>query len=301
MLKQLCQAITDTLWKAYLQQTEQMQKVSIGLTHRGIHSFPLDHFAVIDLPSPHSGIAVMKKIFSKLGYTSRGDGYLPEKQNDFHWLAEAHAEDLPAKEVLPQIVTADFRLDEMPIEVRRIIQQYGEQTKPFPFDEMDELLNQLSNEVASQRLQQLVFQYFQGRDWPLPTVAEFKTVQTFNELLAWVLVFGRRPNHFTVSVHHLSAFNCLAEFLKFIQDDLNLDLNQEEGVIKGNREVGLEQGSTNGIVQTINLQDGEVSLPTGFIEFIWRHPLKQPARLWGDYYTGFVPAYANRVIESLYT
>lgn len=300
MLQPLRKAIIQTLWHAYLQHTPQMQIVAEGLSQKNITHLYLDHFAVIDLPGPHTGIAVMQKLFSLLGFTLRGQGYLPEKQNDFHWLAEENAEAMNAQEVLPQIVVADFRLDEMPKNISNIILKYASQARPFPFAQMESLL-ELNTQEASQQIHQLVTHYFSGRDWPLPTVAEFTIIKQFNELLAWVLVFGRRPNHFTLSIHHLDAFENLYQFLDVVSGEWQLELNQEGGMIKGGASVGLEQGSTTGVTQTVTLQDGEVPLPTGFIEFIWRFPQKQPATLWGDYFTGFIAANANRVIESLYS
>jgi hypothetical protein len=81
-----------------------------------------------------------------------------------------------------------------------------------------------------------------------------------------------------------------------------LTLNQEGGFIKGGPKIGIEQGSTNGIVQTIALADGHIQIPTNFVEFVWRYAHTKPqvqASLWQDYFTGFIPTHANKVIESL--
>ncbi len=302
MLKQLRQNFIQCLWENYRTASVDMQPITAALQRRKIDDIKLDHFAVIDLPGPHSGIPVLKKIFSALGYIERGKDYLAEKQNDFLWMCEEDSPQLPASQVLPQVVVADFRLDEMPPEVRAIIAKYSAMTQPAVADEIEQLAAQGDHHAAEQLLPRLL-NYFSGRDWPLPTKKEFFTVQQFNELLAWVLIFGRKPNHFTLSVHLLEQFKHLDEFHDFIMDEAQLKLNDEGGVVKGGKEMGIAQGSTVGITQTVMLADGEIQLPNGFVEFVWRYPRddKQNPVLWNDYFTGFIARHADRVIESLYT
>lgn len=305
MLKQVRQKIIQNLWCAYHDTTPHVREIEKALENKQITNLPLDHLAIIDLPGPHTGIPVLKEVFSILGYTVRGTGYLPEKQNDFTWLAENDSCQHLASDVLPQVVVADFRLEEMPADVRAIISKYSAQAKPAPVNEMRALASQAENSVeASNRLIDIVTDYFTGRDWPLPTIAEFNCVQKFNELIAWVLIYGRRPNHFTVSVHLLNHFSDLPAFNAFVEQDARLALNHEGGVIKGSVETGIAQGSTVGITETVQMADGSIDLPTGFVEFVWRYPvakhLTKPER-WEDFFTGFVAQYANHVIESLYT
>lgn len=300
MLKYVRETIIQQLWNAYFQTTPQIREVVNGLTanNKGM-TIPLDHFACIDLPGPHTGIPVLETLFKMLGFNKGGQGYLASKQNDFTWLAENNANGKPAHSPLPQVVVADFRLDEMTPKVRAIIEKYSSLATPVPFDQIQSWIH----DEAITALQTFFANYFKGRDWPLPTVEEFKIVHDFNELLAWVLVFGRKPNHFTVSVHLLSAFNNLVEFNEFIEKTLKLSLNQEGGVIKGTSRSGIAQSSTMGLQETIKLADGHVSLPTGFVEFVWRFPnptLTTKPILWGDYFTGFVADHADHVIESLF-
>lgn len=84
---------------------------------------------------------------------------------------------------------------------------------------------------------------------------------------------------------------------------MNIQLNHEGGIIKGGRQAGIEQSSTAGKLQKIKLADGEIELPCGFVEFVWRFPHAHATAkpiLWQDYFTGFIATHANRVIESLY-
>lgn len=303
MLKQLRQQISKALFEAHLNESPDMQLLLAKLQPH-IEIVPLDHFAVIDLPGPHSGIPIMKEFFLALGYHERGCDYLADKQNDFLWLAENDSANTPAANVLPQVVVADFRVEEMPHEVRNIILKYSEQATSAPLSAMKELCarTELGDYSAANLAKTLILDYFTGRNWPLPTTREFQMVHEFNELLAWVLVFGRKPNHFTLSAHLLPIFPDIHTFAQFVRDEVGFVLNNQEGEIKGNETTGIAQGSTQGKLQPVTLADGTVELPAHFIEFVWRYPLqkeKQP-HYWEDFFTGFIGKFANRVIESLY-
>lgn len=305
MLTSLRHQIITQLWQIYRQNTPQIQQIESFLQSEHSPPLTLDHFAIIDLPGPYSGIPILKQLFSLLGYTQQGQDYLPQKQNDFLWLAETDCAHQEARTVLPQAVVADFRLDEMPPAIRDIILRYARQTQPLPLTQLKLLSQAVHKGSASsaESLARLILHYLKGRDWALPTVNEFHTVQEFNELLAWVLIFGRRPNHFTLSIHLLDKFDSLAEFHRLVEYPLQLPLNHEGGTIKGSEAIGIEQGSTIGTTQTVTLADGTVSLPTGFVEFVWRFPsqgTQGTPTLWRDFFTGFVANHANHVIESLY-
>lgn len=302
MLKHIRHSIINSLWEAYRQRTPQIKLIEAGLKLKNIEQSALDHFAVIDLPGPYTGIPFLKELFACIGYIPQGRGYLPDKQNDFLWMTEEDSFEAIADTVQPQVVVADFRLDELPPEIKKIIEKYGRLSPPCPLPEIQTLARSTANGnlEASKRLLHLFSTYLTGRDWPCPTVNEFKTVHAFNELLAWVLVFGRQPNHFTLSVHLLPHFQNLESFHRFIEDELKLSLNYDGGVIKGNQTSGIAQGSTLGVREKIQLADGAVELPTGFVEFVWRYPLRDKPIKWNDYFTGFVAQHANHVIESLY-
>lgn len=304
MFKKLRKQIIHNLWNIYLNVTPQMKTIENGLKQKGVGELVLDHFAIIDLPGPHTGISYLSQIFAALGYVERGKDYLADKQNDFLWMAEDDSEHALAQDVLPQVVVADFRLDEMPSEIRNIIEKYARHSNPIPLKEIKQLIDRTTlDPVVHQQFIEMITTYFSGRDWPLPTLNEYQTVRDFNELLAWVLVFGRRPNHFTISVHLLHHFSNLNEFLHFVENEMFFTLNRDGGEIKGGEKIGIAQGSTNGVIQTTKMADGIVEIPTGFVEFVWRypsHPTTSP-RLWKDYFTGFVAQHADRVIESLYS
>jgi len=299
MLKTLRQQIIGKLWGQHYRHTPQLQLIAHALQQKNIVALPLDHFAIIDLPSPHSGRHLLKQLFSMIGYSVQGQDYLPDKQNDFSWMMENDSPQSIATEVLPQVVVADFRLAEMPDEIQKIINKYTRQTAPAPLKAIQASI--LNNDI--EKVIELFCAYLQGRDWSLPTVKEFYAVQEFNQLLAWVLIFGRKPNHFTLSIHLLNEFTNIAHFNQFIETDVGLALSHEGGVIKGGEKAGIAQSSTIDILQKVTLADGEIELPLGFVEFVYRYPVHASTepRLWSDYFTGFVANHANRVIESLYT
>lgn len=305
MLRTFRKNIIQALWETYRKNSHDIQRLDIVLKQKNLHQYQLDHFAIIDLPGPNSGIPYMHQIFLSMGYTTQGNDYLADKQNDFLWMAEKNCSNLLATEALPQVVAADFRLEAMPMEIATIVQRYSNQIPPPPITEINTYIQRIADgdRSAMSPCAQLILNYFSGRDWSLPTVRDFHTIREFNELLAWVLIFGRRPNHFTLSVHLLDHFANLKDFNQFIEEEVELPLNQEGGVLKGGVGVGIAQSSTLGVPQTIQLADGNIEIPLGFIEFVWRYPnradLPNP-KLWGDYFTGFIAQHANRVIESLY-
>lgn len=303
MFKDLAKNIIHDLWMTYQHNNLQMQQVSASLKAKGLNPI-LDHFAIIDLPGPYSGIPTLSQIFKLLGFQERGRDYLHNKQNDFVWMAMADCETTRVIEVLPQVVVADFRLEDFSPKAAAIIEKYAKKSTPFPFDQAQTLMAQSQTEA----LRALIVNYLSTRDWPLPTLAEYHTVREFNELIAWVLVFGRQPNHFTLSTHLLSFFENFETFQCFIEEEVGLPLNKEGGKVKGNEHVGIKQGATCDQLTQIKLCDGEIKIPTGFVEFVWRYPLHNQQfpintikdRLWGEFYTGFIAQQANRIIESLY-
>ncbi len=234
----------------------------------------LDHFALISLPGEHTGIPMLKRLFNQLGYEERGHDYLPDKQNDFMWLAPVSNQQAKAAHALPQVVIADFRLDEMPSAVATIIHHYAKQAKPS-----DTLVT---------------------HPWPRPTIAEYETVRAFNELLAWVLVWGHQPNHFGLSMHLQSHFPSLEAFNHYLEHELAVPLNQEGGTIKGTLDRGIMQSSTQAPLTAIQLADGVIEINEPFMEFVWRKALADVPAYWHDYYQDFIGAQANKVVESLY-
>ena len=304
-LKPVRNALIKKLWEKYRLSVDHAALVDHHLKTITGRTIILDHFALIDLPSAHTGIPTLSAIFSEIGFTQCGADYLPDKQNDFIWMASIDAPGQPAELALPQVVLADFRLEELPPPIKKIILQYTAYIKPSPINEIKKQIRQLSDGDcnAIEAVVDLIYGYIMKKDWPLPTIKEFRTVQEYNELLAWVLVFGSIPNHFAASMHFSHPhFQQLDDLNAFLRDKLNITLNTIDGEIKGSREMGIRQSSTLAPSQKIALSDGEIMIPSQFMEFVWRFSMNEKNPVyWDDYYTGFIAKNANRVVESLYT
>lgn len=305
MLNQVKKLMIRQLWHNYAVDLWPVSRIQTTLQEHTDEVFQWDHFALIDLPGPDTGIEPLTYLFTQLGYEIRGRDYLAEKQNDFVWLAEQSVETLRVEDALPQVVVADFRREALAPEVRKIIDAYASQSKPLDVEQLSYLKKRVLTEdkAALYELLCFVIQYLQGRDWPLPTVKEFTTVKNSNELLAWVLVMGRQVNHFGWAIHLSKKFKNLNAFNHFVSETLNIPLNKKSGVIKGQIEQGIEQSSTAALTKPISLADGVIDLSDRFIEFVWRHPVvsvNRKPRFWEDYFTGFVANNANSVVESLY-
>jgi hypothetical protein len=304
LLKHTRHAVTQGLYQAYKKRVPCFQVIETALQKRGNASIVLDHFALIDLPSVHSGIPYLSAVFSALGYQVQGADYLPDKQNDFSWLVEADAVGQTAAHTLPQVVVADFRLDALPSPVRKTIEKYTCHIVTPALSQIQYLGAQIEkgDTAAAAQLAALLLDSFSKRSWPLPTLADFKRVEEANALLAWVLLFGPIPNHFTIAAHLLRGFPSMQAYMDFIALEQNMPLNTKEGVLKGSAERGIEQGATLGEPIEVAVADGSVRLPGPFVEFVWRYA-KTPGKVplyWQDYYTGFIAQQADTVIESLY-
>lgn len=304
MLRQFRKQLIEALWENYCCLSDDARIINAALAKRQCNEVVLDHFAVIDLPSPHSGIPTLKKIFTLLGYEVRGDEYLAKKQNDFSWLAEKDCAGQNPNTVLPQIVVADFRLHEMPEEIAAIIRKYSAAIPALDFNRIENEIREIEdgNTSANRSLLAYLLNYFQGRSWPLPSYTEFSAVRSFNELLAWVLIFGRRPNHFTYSAHLLDGFANFEAFNDYLEHELGLKLNTDGGKIKGSKAIGLAQSAAIEKKATIQLADKSIELPCTFVEFVWRYRLaaKTAPSTWGDYFANFIPQQADKIIQSLY-
>ncbi len=303
MLNQVKRYIFNQLWKNYSAHVKEIKNIQHYMEVQFQEELIQDHFALIDLPGPHTGMEVLTYLFSYLGYEQRGQDYLAEKQNNFRWLSEEIKQDTLAIDALPQIVVADFRREALAPKVLKIIDYYAGFAQALNIDQLKFLhqrtLQQDKNAAAE--LSYFILKYLQTRDWPLPTIKEYEIVKRQNELLAWVLVMGRQVNHFAWSIHLSKTFYQLKHFNNFLNSTLTISLNQKGGVIKGDRNKGIEQSSTQATITSVKLADGEIELADRFIEFVWRFPKKTAhKRLWQDYFTGFVADNADHVVESLY-
>lgn len=269
------------LWNKYI---EEIQFYSLLFPRGTIW----DHLAIIDVGLEGSNRNTLISLFKKLGFEERGSGYIPDKINDFMWMAEPNIDEKLPSEALPQIVLADFRIDELSKANRDLVHSYLKKVDQQSLPSCDAGVRDVSELVD----------YLNMRPWPLMTVREYMMLRDENPLLSWVMASGRKVNHFGVSIHLDGRFNSLADFNESLRRVA--PLNFKDGAIKGSLEMGIEQSSSVGSLQRIMLRDGEVELNRAFMEFVWRQQIAQgEAPRWGDYYTGFLATNATNIIESV--
>lgn len=298
------QKIIQVLWENYLTSVPLAKNIVTFLQKQTHQKCILDHLAIIDLPSTHSGIPFLSQLFSQIGFNLAGKGYLPDKQNDFAWLTDCDAKGQQATEALPQIVIADYRLHELPSNVRKIIEKYIQHIPNYSLSELNTLCERMvqGNTIAQENAVSQIQQICSGRAWPTPTLSDYETVKEANELLAWTLVFGRQPNHFGISIHYMTQFNHLNDFNNYLKQEIGISFNQRAQEIKGDASMGITQSSTADDIITVKLADATIDIPSPFMEFVWRYPVANKTKpiFWEDYFTGFYAQNANNVIESVY-
>jgi len=263
----------------------------------------LDHFALIDLfPGTSSGIPFLNQLFSALGYIPGGRDYLPEKQNEFMWLTPVEAEHQKMQDVSPQIVIADFNPNDIDTKITDIILKYTSKIMPFPFTLFHRLCGETYRGLQSsaEQLIKLILSFIDKPPEILPTYQEYCVIKEYNELLAWVLVFGRKVNHFGINIEFLEDYANLEAFNHMITHTLHLPLNQKESLIKGDARHAIAQSSTEGEIVEIQLSDKKITLQGPFMEFVWRAS-QGTSGMWTDYFTGFIGQQATKVVESVYT
>ncbi len=247
----------------------------------------LDHLAIIDLPaSENTGIPFLKGIFSGIGFKEAGSGYLPEKQNDFVWMLDPDSHGLRAEDALPQIVLADFRIENFSSDTQKVLNKY--------------ISTAAKIDISKVKEDGYLEGFLLDRSWDVPTIADYELVKSENQLLAWVLLFGRGVNHFGANITFDGRFKDLWDFNSHVKTLGFAELNCKEGEVKGGAHQGIAQSSTLGMSMQYKAADGVVEVNNSFMEFVWRYPKTESPVRWGDYFTGFVAENANHVIESLY-
>lgn len=263
----------------------------------------IDHIAIIDLPSAISGISTLKEIFQNIGYSHKGSGYLPDKINDFIWLNHEKNIHIDANKAIPQIVCADFRINLLSKKAQTIIKKYTSHIQPFNFSQFEKFCSLAAKGFNgyTTKAADLIFNYIYERPWPIPSGNDYKIINSENPLIAWVLLFGRKINHFGLSIHFYEEFDKLSDYNNHLKQHKLVEFNISNGEIKGNHTCGIEQSSSMGQLINIKLIDETIIANDSFIEFVWRHSIKAKAKLWLDYYKDFIPQNANSVVESLFT
>lgn len=293
----------DFLWNRFKERNSQSKTLSDFLSHH-VDRVPLDHFAIIELPGPDSN--TLEDLLTSIGFVKRGQGYLPDKINDFSWFA---AEDNKTKDVckaLPQIVLGNFRVQECTPETRALLERITLPLQKVNWSGVSRLVNetQKGDEVSAQGLFSILKVVFTQMPYQVPTVKEFLHLQKENELMAWSLIHGREVNHFGVAVHSIQKIGSLHEFNQLVVEKLRFELNRYGGSeIKGVAAEGIIQSATVNTYAIQRVSDGTVIIREPFLEFVWRFKTQADVltqNTWCSFFQEFVPKNANKVIESVY-
>lgn len=258
-------AFFDRLWQDYLATTPTARRVRALLEDRG-ETLVNDHIALRTFAHPAVGIDRLAVPFLDWGYREAAERYeFPHKR--------LRARHYTAPPGLPRIFISELLLDDFSAPFQQRVQR---------------CIDALPADPDALAL------YLNDPPWRL-RCADYDALAAESEYAAWVGALGYRPNHFTVSVNHLSTFRDLAQLNAFLKD-AGCALNSAGGEIKGSPAVGLEQSSTLADRLDVDFADGRRRIPTCYYEFARRHPL-DPARP-ETLYQGFVTASADRIFES---
>ena len=152
------------------------------------------------------------------------------------------------------------------------------------------LIKQLASQVDLNQVGQSEFLY-SGRPWTIVSDVYERLLEE-SEYAAWVAAFGFRPNHFTVSINHLSQFKTIADVNQFVSDN-GFPLNLSGGAVKGTPDALLEQSSTMANNIAVEFSDKTLTIPSCFYEFALRYPKAN-----GEMFKGFIASSADKIFES---
>jgi hypothetical protein len=254
----------DDMWKDYLLLNPEVSTIHQLLADKNDGKIVNDHIALRTFNREKVNIAQLAEPFIQAGYFVGGDYHFEEKK-----LYAQHFQHSDTR--LPKIFISELLVEEL--------SGFAQQT-----------IDQLLAELDEKKVNEPHFCY-SGRPWEV----SYETYQKLlgeSEYAAWMAAFGYRPNHFTVSLNHLSAYENLAELNHFLRES-GVSLNEAGGEIKGSQSVFLEQSSTLANKVEVQFSDRHATIPSCYYEFARRYPLPD-----GSLYQGFVTTSADKIFES---
>jgi hypothetical protein len=273
----------NNLWQYFKSKNHQAVQVENYLKSRNI-VWCHDHIAFRTFSGECGADSLAEPFINLFGYTKRDIYQFPDKNLSAFWLEPPHKETDRVDEVLPKIFISEYLVEKAPLETKQIIDKYLSTLEYDPLVPCDE--------------KTLYAFLTTGRPWQRPTYEDYQTLLFTSEYAAWTLVFGYRPNHFTVNVN--ASGMTLTEMNSVLITDLKLLMNEFGGMIKGSPEVYLEQSSTMAEQVPVMFQERLIELPFGFVEFAYRYalPNKKNDLIYTSYYNGFRASNADRIFES---
>lgn len=251
------------MWVDYCKMNPQAQEIYTQLSKN--NKVVNDHIALRTFNHPKLGIQSLAQHFEAYGYEARGDYTFTEKK-----LCAKHYEHKNNPD-LPKIFISELEL---------------EKVSPY----IQETINQVVEQIPNDKINTEDFIY-SGTHWEADYQVYSKLAET-SEYASWVYAFGFRPNHFTVSINHLTQFEDIAPLNEYIKS-LGFKLNTSGGEIKGTASEYLEQSSTMANEVPLKFKDGVHHVPACYYEFAKRYPLQN-----GHLYQGFIAKSADKIFES---
>lgn len=267
-MNQNIQPLLDAMWQDYLALTPDARPIhqlfadlnggQVVNDHIALRTFNLEKVTLDKIAAP----------FLNAGYLPGDDYHFPVKKLRARHFQ--HPYDSP-ETPFPKVFISELLVEELPEKGRQIIGQ---------------LIDQLPDEQVAEP----GFCY-SGRPWTI-SIEQYQTLAAISEYAAWVAAHGFRPNHFTVSINHLTSHSDINSVNQMLIHK-GYSMNQSGGLIKGSADVLLEQSSTLAKNIPVNFSDGTLDIPGCYYEFALRYPQAD-----GQLYQGFVAASADRIFES---
>ena len=252
----------ENMWQDYLALNPQAKTIfnlfkqnnDVINDHVAFRTFGIDGIRVEDIAAP----------LIEAGY-EEVESYHFEKKK----LRAKHYQHPSSR--MPLVFISELMVEAFSVELQTIIRQLVSQMQLAPVSSSEFL--------------------YSGRPWSLSS-STYSQLLAESEYAAWVAAFGYRPNHFTVSINHLSQFSSIQQVNSFLKDN-GIDLNEAGGEIKGTPESFLEQSSTIANSVEVSFSDTSLSIPSCFYEFALRHPTAS-----GQLFKGFIASSADKIFES---
>ncbi|MET1256738.1 DUF1338 domain-containing protein [Aliikangiella maris] len=258
--QQNIEQLFENMWQDYLALNPDALKIFQLFEQKD--TVVNDHVALRTYGVPGLTVEEIAKPLINAGYQSAGEyDFAQKKLRAQHF---THPD-------MPLVFISELKVEEFSATVQSIIA---------------ELVSQMDMSVIAQP----DFLY-SGRHWEI-SYETYQKLLAESEYAAWVAAFGFRPNHFTVSINHLTQFENISAVNQFLKDN-GFALNTSGGEIKGTPASFLEQSSTMANSVEVTFSDCKKQIPSCFYEFAQRHKMAN-----GEIFKGFIASSADKIFES---
>ena len=295
--KDILLQLLDKLQSSYSAKSIVSLKARQVIESMGGH-YVNDHIAFRSLGLPGFGIASISAPFLELGYKHSGDYHFEKKK-----LKAIHLE-YPEDPTLPKIFISELKVERMSpgvqsflrSHVRQVDSSFGRGVIGLDSVNLDHI-DSIRHAIAA------TFLHLDSTPWPWVSHKDYTMLKEESEYASWVAALGNRVNHFTLAVHHSEVFGSISNINQAMQR-VGIKLNDSGGLVKGSKEVKLEQSSTVADMVYWPFAGNKLEvIPYAYIEFAYRFPndpkQKKPWKH-EDLYHGFEEMSADKIFESTY-